>query len=171
MAVQASGRTGTLPAGTRLQSIRVVIDFEDGMIRWKVIVDVYQVVSERFTGTVGEVTTRIGPDKGTESTRRLHVALKAYVLGECRGQIGWVEDRVSYLLICCIGRVGKFDVRFPGSMASLAAYASGKFRGERIGMSEHVSTFGNGWIGVVAEHAFSRHLASQTLVVGMVETR
>ena len=143
VAIQATWRARSLPTGTCLQPICMVIDFEHGMIRWEFVVDVHQVVAQGFTGTVGEVTTRIGSDKGTESTCRLHVALKAYVFCKGRRKIRGIQYRVADLLVSCISRVGKIDMGFTGSMASLASYAVWKFRRECIRLTEHVTADGN----------------------------
>mgnify|MGYP003313534148 CR=1 FL=1 len=62
-------------------------------------------------------------------------------------------------------------MRLARAVASLAADAAGKCRGERIGVAEHVSAVGDGWIGGVAEDAFACHLSSKPLVLGVIESR
>lgn len=63
VAIQATRRTRSLPAGTCLQAIGMVVDLEDGVIRRQVIVDVDEVVTEWITWTVGEVATIEGSNE------------------------------------------------------------------------------------------------------------
>lgn len=101
----------------------------------------------------------------------MHVALQAHVICQGRGQVGGIEDRVAYLLVGGIGRVGQVDMLSAWSMAALAANPGGKCLRKHVSLAKHVAASWDIRVGVVAEETFSRDLTTKALVVGMVEAR
>ena len=148
-----------------------MVDLEGRVIGGHLVVEVHEVVLERFPGSIREVTTVEWANKGAEATRRLHVALEADVIGQCRWKVFGVEDRGEDLVVGCLGRVGQLDMTGTGSMASLAPDPTGQDLGEYFRSAEYIAADGNIRVCVVAEDALAIHLATESLVIRVVEPR
>jgi len=92
MAIKAAWRTWTLPAWALTEPVAMMIDFKGGMLRWRVEVNMHDVLAKRFSRSIREVTVIVWPHEGAKTTGWLHVALQAHVVGQRRREVFRIED-------------------------------------------------------------------------------